>query len=305
MKILDFKYRHRLTSLILNINIRGSGIVGGVLARILLPKPEHKIIMKTKHDFNLLIDPKVGKGVERCLYNFGTYEFGILKLMENLLRKGDIFVDVGANIGLMSIHASLIVSETGRVLSFEAHPNTIKILQHNIQLNNVENVTAMQLALGSKKSRGKIYSNLHINRGSASLLRPDFKSECFDVEIARFDDFYQSKCLPTIRMVKIDIEGFELEALKGFGNILSGKNAPILIIECSEGRENYQSSKEDMLEYINEINLYHIYKLKNGKERSSKLVKLGNVLPKHDNIICFLQNHLNEVNKSLFEISPQ
>lgn len=305
MQILDYKFRHKITSFILSINIKGSGLIGNIIAKIILPKPNNEVVIKTKHDFELYIDPKVGSGVEKCLYNYGTYEYGILKLMEYILGKGDIFIDVGANIGLMSIHASKIVGDTGKVYSFEAHPNTAKILQRNVELNDATNVEILQQALGSEKSTGKIYSNLHINRGGASLLKPEIDSECFDVDIIRFDDFYNAFYLPAIKLVKMDIEGFELEALKGFGDVLKSRNAPVLIIECSEERENFESRKEDLLCYIRGINNYHIYKLKGGKERFSKLVKLENELPKHDNIICFLYNHISVMNKTLFETLPR
>ena len=158
-------------------------------------------------------------------------------------------------------------------------------------------------AIVSTNSIKKLYSNLHINRGGASLLktlRKNVNSESFDVEVVRFDDFCKYLSISSIRLIKIDIEGFELEALKGCGNFLKGKNAPILIVECSEERRNFKSCTEDLLNYIRNINDYRVFKLKGGKEKFSKLIELENKLPKHDNIICFLQDHISEIDQGLF-----
>lgn len=297
MKKIDFYYRHRLIGFIRDINIKGSGFLSRALAKIIFPKPEGELIIKTIHNFDLIINPKIDKGVESSLYISGTYEKGILNLMEFILNRGDIFVDVGANIGLMSIHAAKIVGNEGVVYSFEANPDTEKILNKNRSLNGLSNLRIVQKALGSSNSSGKIYTNWHVNRGGASLIKPEHESNFYEVDVVRFDDFMKDKLNKDIRLLKIDIEGFELEALKGFGTILSGGNAPALIIECSATGNN--SNTMELFRYIRNVNDYRVYKLKNGKERISKLLAIENKsqLPKHDNIICLLPNHLNSPNK--------
>ena len=115
--------------------------------------------------------------------------------MDKLLNGGDVVIDVGANIGLMSIHASLNVGKSGKIYSFEANPETAKLLLKNLALNNIKNVSVIQKALGSDKSTGKIYSNWHINRGGASLIKPAIESEFFDVKIIPFKDFHKSESI--------------------------------------------------------------------------------------------------------------
>ena len=61
--------------------------------------------------------------------------------LKNILKEGDTFVDVGANIGLMSIFSSFLVRESGKVFSFEPNPITNNILKENIELNNLSNIT--------------------------------------------------------------------------------------------------------------------------------------------------------------------
>lgn len=301
MQELEFISKHRFISGIRDLNIIGCGLLARYLSRVIIPKPKNEIIIKTLHDFRLKINPVIDSGIEQSLYYTGTYEKGILHLMEFLLKKGDVFIDVGANIGVMSIHAALLVGEKGLVYAFEANPDTMKILKYNIGINNLHNITTSGYALGDKKDKGRIYTSLDHNRGRASLFEPTGKSDYYEVDIIPLSDFFNTK--PKIKLIKVDIEGFEIQALKGFGDILTGDEAPILIVECTEREHKEQASRKEIWDFIKKANNYSIYKLSAGKERTSHLVKINSVdeLPNHDNIICLLEGHLKEIDQKIFK----
>jgi len=258
---------------------KGSSRLGSLVAKLLTPKPKGPTLVQTRHGFDIIcMDPINDRGVERQLYLYGTYEAGTLSIMEKCLRKGDIFIDVGANIGLMSIFASQIVGSNGKIYSFEPEPETFAILKKNIEINKIENIYIYNFALGDKKSKAFIYTNPYAGRGSASLIKPvDQKdSKKYEVSIETLDDFISTHDIKKVRMLKIDVEGWELNVLKGADRLLKSSQAPIISIEYSKFTQAKGGKLLDLYYYILSINNYHIYKLRKGKEIPSRLVKIRN-----------------------------
>lgn len=282
----SFLFRHKLISALRDIDLRGIRRLSVVLPKLLLPSPEKagKHVLKTIHGVELLIDPSVDNGVELSLFETGTYEKGTIQLLHKFLKPGSVFLDIGANIGLMSSIASKIVGAEGKVLSVEANPKTIEILQHNLALNHAGNVSIFPFALGSEKGTATLFENWNVNRGGASLLSQD-QQEGIDVPVEKLDDIFEND---KIDLIKIDVEGFELEVLKG-GIELLKKQLPVLIIEVSEQRENEAGvSPKEIADFVRSLGNYKLYKQKGTKERKSALVEItsDSELPKHDNVVC-------------------
>ena len=146
-KYTYYPIRHRLISFLRDQDIRGIRRLSVDLPKWILPNPSKvgSYILKTIHGFYLRIDPSIDKGVELSLHETGTYEKGILDYLEKNLKKGDCFIDVGANIGVMSLFASQCVGDNGQVFSYEASHSTLQILEENIQLNERVSVYGIDL----------------------------------------------------------------------------------------------------------------------------------------------------------------
>ncbi len=283
-KYRSYYFRHKLISFLRDIDLKGFRRLSVALPNILLPKAAETepYVLKTTNNLLLWIDPRQDHGVELSLHQTGTYEKGVLHFMQEYLKQGDTFLDIGANIGLMSLFASRLVGDTGRVLAFEAHPETALLLKNNLQRNAVSNIQVFDFALGSTRSQSYIYNSTD-NRGGASLIASS--SQAQEIEVYPLDDVVSEDVLPS--MIKIDVEGFELEVLKGAESTIL-RSKPILIIEISQERHVDRNITMDLMEYLKELNLYRFYKLKGGKERKSVLleVKSNEDLPLHDNIFC-------------------
>src|SRR5205814_351485 len=85
--------------------------------------------------------------IQRFVYFFGVFEPTITKYLMESLRRSDIYIDIGANVGYHSLLASKLVGPTGKVFAFEASPSIFQILTENLQANHATNVVAFNLAV--------------------------------------------------------------------------------------------------------------------------------------------------------------
>lgn len=297
------KLAFNIYNVITHCKFRGSGRLGRFIRDTLLPTPNGPTICHIKYGFNIIVDPVIDKGVERQIYFRSIYEEGTIALMKEILKDGDTFIDVGSNIGLMSLAASQFVGENGTVYAFEPHPDTFSILQANLLLNSSTNIMHYNIALGMRNGKARIYSNMYFNRGSASLIKNmQNEQEGKEVAIMSLDDFIIEKGIKNIRMLKVDVEGWELEVFKGASQLLSGENAPIVCFEYSKGHALQNGQLSDLYKFIQSVNDYKLYKLEKGKEIPSKLMRITCTedLPEHDNLFCFPSEQLENIQRNIF-----
>ena len=265
----SFLWQHKLIGFFRNIDFPGCRKLSLLLPKWLLPKVEKvgEIVLTIPSGFKLQINPSKDQGVERSLFETGIYERGTLDFIKNHLNSGDTFVDVGANIGLMSIFARQAVDSNGQVWAFEANSSTFTILERNLELNDFANVLCFECGLGANRETKLLYDNWEINRGAASTVVQGKGAKAIEISILTLDEVAEQQgIIPT--MIKIDVEGMEEEVLIGAENIIR-QHRPILIVEFSEERGD--NSREKVYNKILSLSDYDIFKLKGSKERSSKL----------------------------------
>jgi len=293
MDQLRYKNRHRLITWLRDFDIIGVRLFANSLPKLLLPEPKGELVLETIHGFKLLIDPKNDRGVERSIYYTGTYEKGTLHVISGLLKPGDTFVDVGANIGIMSILAAGRVGAEGRVVAFEPNPETRRILEANVSMNDIVNLEVKQFAVGASASIGVIFDHSDPNRGRATMVKPDQNGVGHEVVVVALDE--QFKGSERVDMIKLDIEGYELEALKGMTALLKRSEPPMLIIEYSELRENSFGRKPTPIyDLLNAAGVYRFFRTAKSKERVSHLVEVQGPaeFPAHDNMYCLTARHV-------------
>ncbi len=137
-----------------------------------------------------------------------------LKVLQKLLKGNQTFVDCGANIGLWSMVAAAVVGEKGAVYAFEPNSATVIKLKHNIALNQFQNVTIIESAVGSSAGRALLEVQEDHNR-SRIVSTPS--QNAASVPVTTLDSALRDK---TVHGLKLDVEGHELDALFGAENIL-------------------------------------------------------------------------------------
>lgn len=264
------------------------------LPKLLLPLPRGPLVCPVVYGFSLKINPRSDTGVEHSLYYHGAYERGTLDVLGKLLRRGDHFVDVGANIGLMSVFAARIVGQGGTVSAFEPHPFTVEILRENIVLNALSNIEVYPAAAGSTEGVCAIADGPEGNRGASYTVPAGSEQGLHTAAVVRTDEVLKDKPLPEV--VKIDAEGDETEVLQGMEGIF-GKARPAIIVESSraagESGPDHISRIFDMLT----AHGYRIFRGQKGKGVPSPLLKVENAadMPHHDNVYGLTEVHLERL----------
>jgi FkbM family methyltransferase len=167
-----------------------------------------------------------------CCMAVGLYELDTLRLVRRILRPGDHFVDCGANLGYFTLAAARAVGPTGRVDAVEPDPLNRARLERHLALNGAPAwVNVHAVALCDHAGVATLYHPLGDarNHGEASLYAPaaGVATESCTVPTARLDEAIAG--LP--RLIKMDIEGAELAALRGMTRLLQSDSPPQLIIE--------------------------------------------------------------------------
>src|SRR5262249_41087030 len=161
--------------------------------------------------FRLRIKPQDWLG--RHVYVTGEYEPATSRVIEALLRPGDTFLDIGANIGYFTLLASRRVGKAGLVFAFEPVPQTRENLLRNVRLNCATNVVVREEAVADSTGEDSFFLGPPDHSGISSLRSLLNASGVLKIRKTRLDDL-----LPPgtrVDLIKIDIEGAEYHALRG------------------------------------------------------------------------------------------
>ncbi|MEO9295507.1 MAG: FkbM family methyltransferase [Nitrososphaera sp.] len=150
--------------------------------------------------------------------------------------KGDVVIDVGAHIGRYTITSSRRVGSTGKVVAIEADRGTYEILKHNIGLNALTNVIALNCAAYSAQAMLRLYQpddNFSIY-DTVMPSRADTSGKYTEVEARTLDSILDANGLQAADWIKIDVEGAEYEVLKGMTGILATNHDTTILIEIHD-----------------------------------------------------------------------
>lgn len=169
--------------------------------------------------------------IQRYLYYFGIWEPDVTAVLGSRLREGDVLVDIGANIGYYTLLGARLVGANGLVVAVEPAPKIMSELTANIRANNLTNVRTRQVALSDHAGRLRLFDGPPDNIGHTSLVPTDGPS--IEVDVTTGAELLADIDPGRIRLIKVDVEGAELEALKGLVPVLERAERADVLLEVS------------------------------------------------------------------------
>jgi FkbM family methyltransferase len=216
-----------------------------------------KILLIKRKYFNIngkywFLDPVSNFGYR--LLKDKYYEPQMTTQILEILQEGDIFIDLGGNEGYFSILASFKVGNKGRVYCIEPQNRLWEIILRNANKNNCYNIKIVPFAIADKIEEVTISLSPSINTGSSTFVSEKRRLfwETQKINCTTLDCLFSVEQFTTIKLIKIDIEGYEYLALKGGRTLLENQVIKNIIIEFhSLQLEKLGQSTDDVIHFLN------------------------------------------------------
>lgn len=238
-----------------------------------------KEVVYTKYGFRFCAD--LSDWLGQYVYLSGSYEPMTASVIEKLLKPGDSVLDVGANVGFFTLLAASKIGSTGHVYAFEPVPSVRSALEYNLSLNLFDNVTIYAKAVSDITGTVVINEGPEGHKGLSSMRPLESVTRQHNIESVAINDITAE--LGKICLIKIDVEGAELLALRGMVQLLN-RDRPYLVIEFTDAFLKSFGHTDVMLRSFLEENGYTLWLIE-----STGLVVLNNdltKLPLQFNVLC-------------------
>jgi FkbM family methyltransferase len=198
---------------------------------------DEELVVTTKAGFRMAVSP--ANYVSYGIYFYGEYDAPMTQALTRLVHPGETVWDVGTERGWFSCLLAQLVGPTGRVDSFEAFPVNAARLRRNIELNGMDWVRTHQVAISDRPGEAvfqlptpaiECENSLPENCSGIGYLTDRESSETIRVPTVTLDQYALDTGLESLTLIKMDIEGAEVRALRGALQVLR-KHRPILAVE--------------------------------------------------------------------------
>jgi len=197
------------------------------------------------------------------------------EMFKNVVKEGDVVLDLGANVGYYSLLAARLIGEKGKVYAFEPEPVNYSLLLKNIELNGYDNIVAVQKAVSNVAGKVRLFLDKK-DTGAHTIYQPDDEREFTEVESVILDDFFKDKEHP-INVIKMDVEGAEMAAFSGMARIIrESENLKMFVEFYFPGMKRAGNAPREFARRLLED--YHFSILAIGEyTKDRKYLKINNV----------------------------
>lgn len=236
---------------------------------------EHKLSNDMR--INLYNDSVLSKMI------YDGFEKDELHFVSEVLKKGDIFIDIGSNVGLFSLIASRCVGSDGKIIAIEPTPTTYERLLENIAINGITNIESRNIGLSNELGELNFYiSDSGYDAWNSFVPSADNKlQKQISVNVSNLDHELQHVDKAKIKLVKIDVEGWEKYVLKGGASFFKNYSPIVMVEFTEENTYNAGYCARDIYD-IMVLYGYDWYIFKEGKLRK----EVKKVYYPHNNLIA-------------------
>jgi len=200
--------------------------IASLLKKVLIPNRRE---VRTK-DGTFFVD--IASNLGYPLLTTGSYEPGMVAVIKSLLGPGKVFVDLGANEGFFSVLASKMIGQNGIVIAVEPQTRLQPIIKQNISLNACKNVELLPFAVNDASQPVTLNISPDMNTGSTSAIRtthyPLLKET---VQGITLEEIFRRYSISNCDLLKIDIEGYEYEAIMGSADLFRSQRIKAIALE--------------------------------------------------------------------------
>jgi FkbM family methyltransferase len=224
--------------------------------------------IKTKHGAYLVIEPHSLDIYTHVLNHGRTWNEPVLDACTGFLSNGDVFYDIGANIGYISLETAKLFKDKVFIISFEPQPLLANVIALSIKLNGFDNIKVFDLMVGRNHGLTDLFVGSHSIH--ASSVAREKQSICIKREITTIDEMVIKGSIPPPNVIKMDIEGGEKDALLGSTKTISTFK-PYIIFESDINMKRFDYSRKDVLDLINSISSYDFFFISGEKGKFIKI----------------------------------
>jgi len=220
-------------------------------------------------------DLNLTDGVAQHLFLHRSFPGLISQKLRSFIHTGMTVVDIGANIGYVTMTCAQCVGPSGRVIAFEPAPRAFASLRENLKLNELYWVEAEPLACGDSEGTALLHlATISDEYNSLAVSDRCVHDSSVSCRIVSLDEYAARKRLDHIDVVKIDVEGAEWSVLKGMRRILTSKQPPLFVVEASaRNAAPFHYTPADMFTWLADFGYaFHIISEAGAKEYSPQLI---------------------------------
>ncbi len=190
----------------------------------------HWVTIPTGHGAGL----RFHSGESNPAYALGTNEMPVQEALARRLKPGDVFFDIGANVGFFTVIGARLVGAHGFVFAFEPLPENVQRARANVEANAFSNVRILDAAASDHSGMGELMVADYVGGSAlATAERPPDVKGVLPVRLVTIDELVAQNEIRPPQAVKIDVEGAEIEVLRGMAHTLDTCR-PVVVFEIDD-----------------------------------------------------------------------